>query len=176
MLATLHVILERSIRGRNTGVDAGFSSSIHPLLPIFLGDYSLSHSSNMVFKSRLPKPEVPSSDVFNYIFHYGRRNYPWSRVIYKVDHSNEELTLAELEEKSRRFASVLTMLFNVAPGDVVSIFAQDSVRFSHFTSYPSHLPANIKHRFYIRSLTWEHWPLVQWWHSFQCKELLATWM
>ena len=88
----------------------------------------------MVFTSRFPKPNLPSSDVFNYIFHHGRRNYPWSRVIYNVDQTDEKFTLAELEEKSRCFASVLTMLYNIAPGDVVSIFARDDVRFLHLTT------------------------------------------
>ncbi|KAL2129013.1 hypothetical protein VTI74DRAFT_8352 [Chaetomium olivicolor] len=53
-----------------------------------------------MFESKLPMPPLPSSDVFNYIFHYGRQAYPWSRVIYRVDGTDEILTLAQLEDQT----------------------------------------------------------------------------
>ncbi|KAH2339884.1 hypothetical protein KXW87_001763 [Aspergillus fumigatus] len=42
-------------------------------------------ASTMIFESKLPLPSVPKTDVFNYIFHQGRRPYPWSRVLRSVD-------------------------------------------------------------------------------------------
>ena len=81
----------------------------------------------MVFNSHLPKPELPSWDVFSYILQQGRRNYPRERVLYRVDNSDDTLTLAELEEKSRRFASVVTVDYGIRPGDAIAIFAADKV-------------------------------------------------
>ena len=83
----------------------------------------------MIFESRLPCPARPSSDVFNYIFHHGRRAYPWQRVIYRVDQTNKTLTLAELEDRSRRFASSIVSRYNIKSNDVVAVFAKDQVRF-----------------------------------------------
>ncbi len=83
----------------------------------------------MLFESKLPCPARPSSDVFNYIFHHGRRAYPWQRVIYRVDKTNKTLTLAELEDRSRRFASSIISEYDIKPNDVVAIFAKDEVLF-----------------------------------------------
>lgn len=84
-------------------------------------------ASTMIFESKLPLPSVPKTDVFNYIFHQGRRPYPWSRVLYRVDQTGETLTLAELEEKSRRLADALRSEYEIMPKDVVGIFAKDRV-------------------------------------------------
>lgn len=83
-----------------------------------------------MFESKLPKPPLPSSDVFNYIFHYGRRAYPWSRVVYRVDGTDEVLTLAQLEDQSLRFARALKKNYGVKPNDVISIVAKDKVSFN----------------------------------------------
>ncbi|KAI9819112.1 MAG: hypothetical protein M1827_007268 [Pycnora praestabilis] len=83
----------------------------------------------MVFQSNLPKPSPPTSDAFNYIFHEGRRDYPRDRVLYRSDETNETLTLEELEDNSRRFASVLVNLFNVKPGDAIALWANDSLNY-----------------------------------------------
>lgn len=80
-----------------------------------------------MFESKFPLPLVPKTDVFNYIFHHGRRPYPWSRVLYRVDNTGETLTLAELESKSRRLASVLRAEYDIMPKDVVGILAKDKV-------------------------------------------------
>lgn len=81
----------------------------------------------MVFYSKLPKPQIPSCDVFNFIFHEGRHAYPRDRVMYRVHETQETLTLDQLEENSRRFASVLVKKFGIGVGDVVTIFALNSV-------------------------------------------------
>lgn len=81
----------------------------------------------MIFESKFPLPPVPNTDVFNYIFHHGRRSYPWSRVLYRDDQTGETLTLVELEEKSRRFADVMRFEYDIQPKDVVSILAKDKV-------------------------------------------------
>lgn len=81
----------------------------------------------MLFQSRLPCPSRPSADAFNYIFHHGRRVYPWHRVVYRVDQSQDTLTLAELEEKSRRFADSIARAYDIKPNDVVGILASDKV-------------------------------------------------
>lgn len=81
----------------------------------------------MIFESRFPLPPVPKTDVFNYIFHHGRRSYPWSRVLYRDDQKGKTLTLVELEERSRRFADVMRSEYNIQPKDVVSILAKDKV-------------------------------------------------
>ena len=80
-----------------------------------------------MFESKFPDPPLPSCDVFNYIFHHGRRPYPWGRVLYRVDGTNEQLTLGELERASRQLANALKNLYQVKPGDVVSVFAEDKV-------------------------------------------------
>lgn len=84
---------------------------------------------NMLFESKLPCPPRPSSDAFNYIFHLGRRSYSRDRVIYRVNQTDITLTLAELEDKSRRFANSLVTDYDIRPNDVVAIFAKDKVRF-----------------------------------------------
>lgn len=81
----------------------------------------------MVFRSQLPLPAPPSADVFNYVFSEGRHNYPKDRVLYRVHETDETLTLNELEEKSRRFASVLTTTYNIQPDDVIAFLANNSV-------------------------------------------------
>ncbi|KAB2572706.1 4-coumarate--CoA ligase 1 [Lasiodiplodia theobromae] len=80
----------------------------------------------MVFKSRFPEPEPATEDVFRWIFHH-RRDYPSDRVIYRVDGSNETLTVAELERKSRQFAYALVNRYSVKPGDTIGILASDSI-------------------------------------------------
>jgi 4-coumarate--CoA ligase len=47
--------------------------------------------------------------------------------MYRVHETQETITLAQLEENSRRFASVLVKDFDVAIGDAVTIFALNSV-------------------------------------------------
>ena len=81
----------------------------------------------MLFESNLPRPPPPSSDVFNYIFHHGRRAYPWHRVLFRIDQTNITLTLSELEEKSRRFADSIVRRYKIKPNDVVGILARDKV-------------------------------------------------
>lgn len=83
----------------------------------------------MIFNSRLPCPSQPSSDVFNYIFHNGRRAYPWQRVVYRMDQSQQTLTLAELEAKSRRFADSIVRAYEIKPNDVVAILARDKIQY-----------------------------------------------
>ena len=80
-----------------------------------------------MFESTLQKPLVPFTDVFNFIFHHGRRAYSRSKVLYRVDGTNESLNLAQLKDKSRKLASLLKTDYDVRPGDVVSIFAKDRV-------------------------------------------------
>jgi 4-coumarate--CoA ligase len=82
-----------------------------------------------MFESRLEAPPLPSCDIFNFVFHVGRRPYPWNRVIYRVDGTDETLTLAQLEEKSRRFARAITKKYGIRPNDVVSIAAKDKVQY-----------------------------------------------
>lgn len=80
-----------------------------------------------MFESKLPLPPLPSSDVFNYIFHHGRRAYPWSRVVYRVDGTDDTLTLAQLEDQSLRLARALKKRYGIKPNDVISIAAKDKV-------------------------------------------------
>lgn len=84
--------------------------------------------THKMFESKLPLPPLPTSDVFNYIFHYGRRAYPWSRVVYRVDSTDETLTLAQLEDQSLRLARAIKKKYGIKPNDVISIAAQDGVR------------------------------------------------
>lgn len=80
----------------------------------------------MIFQSKLQGLSTPTDDVFNYVF--SRRNdYPRDRVLYRMDDSNETLTLEQLEEQSRKFASVLVTTYSIKPGDVVAILASDTV-------------------------------------------------
>lgn len=83
----------------------------------------------MIFDSRLELPPVPNSDVFNYVFHHGRREYPSDRVLYRVDGKEDTLTLGDLERKSKQFAHALRTEYDIRPGDVVSILAKDRVCF-----------------------------------------------
>ena len=84
----------------------------------------------MLFESKLSRPPRPSSDVFNYIFHLGRRTYPRNRILYRVDQTSKTLTLAELEEKSQRFANSIIAEYDIKPNDVVGILARDKVCFA----------------------------------------------
>ena len=81
----------------------------------------------MLFESKLPCPSQPSIDVFSYLFDVGRRSYPRDRLIYRVDKSDESLTLEELEQKSRRLANAIVTKYEIKSNDVVAIFAKDRV-------------------------------------------------
>jgi 4-coumarate--CoA ligase len=83
----------------------------------------------MVFNSRLTLPPRPNCDTFNYIFNQGRRAYPKNRVLFRVDDSNDTLTLAELETKSRQFAQALQSRYGIKPNDTVSILAKDRIQY-----------------------------------------------
>ncbi|KAJ5513408.1 hypothetical protein N7463_002960 [Penicillium fimorum] len=83
----------------------------------------------MIFRSRLPLPPVPQCDVFNYIFHHSRRDYPRDRVLYSVDGTDEHLTLVELEDQSRRLARALHAQYDIKSQDVVAIFARDKIQY-----------------------------------------------
>lgn len=83
---------------------------------------------NMVFSSKLPQIDAPATDVFNFIFKTGRENYPRDRVLYRVHETGEDLTLEDLEQRSRRLASVLVKKYNIKPNDVVAFLANNSVR------------------------------------------------
>ncbi|KAE8391521.1 hypothetical protein BDV23DRAFT_182575 [Aspergillus alliaceus] len=83
----------------------------------------------MIFNSKLPLPPVPSCDAFNYIFHVGRRDYPADRVLYRVDGSDETLTLGGLERKSRQFADAIREYYDIEPNDVVAILAKDKINY-----------------------------------------------
>lgn len=75
-----------------------------------------------MFESKLEQPPVLSTDVFNFVFHYGQQAYPWNKVLYRVDGTDGTLTLAQLEEQSRKLASALKENYNIEPGSVVSLF------------------------------------------------------
>jgi acyl-CoA synthetase (AMP-forming)/AMP-acid ligase II len=94
----------------------------------------------MIFNSQLPLPPVPSCDAFNYIFHHARRDYPTDRVLYRVDGSDETLTLGELEQKSRQFADAIRDYYDIEPNDVVAILAKDKVC-NNFQAYKA-IPSN----------------------------------
>ncbi|KFY46079.1 hypothetical protein V495_02667 [Pseudogymnoascus sp. VKM F-4514 (FW-929)] len=83
----------------------------------------------MLFQSRLPKLSTPNTDVYHYLFHQGRRSYPRDRVLYRVDGSDETLTLAQLEERSEKLAKVLIASYSIKPGDVVAVLATDSINY-----------------------------------------------
>lgn len=83
----------------------------------------------MIFESKLPCLIRPSSDALNYIFRLGRRSYSRDRAIYRFDQTDTTLNLAELEDKSRRFANSLVTDYEIRPNDVCAIFAKDKVRF-----------------------------------------------
>ncbi|RHZ55714.1 hypothetical protein CDV55_101331 [Aspergillus turcosus] len=83
----------------------------------------------MLFTSKLPLPPRPASDVFDYIFHTARSEYPGHKVLYRVYGTDERLTLSEIEEKSRRLARVLSEKYKIRPNDVVSIFATDRIQY-----------------------------------------------
>lgn len=80
----------------------------------------------MKFISKLAGVARPRTDVFTYLFD-ARRPYPADCVLYREDESNATLTLAELERKSRQFATVLVQQFNIQVMDPVAILASDSV-------------------------------------------------
>lgn len=50
-------------------------------------------------------------------------------MLYRDDQAGESLTLAELEEKSRRFADVMRSEYDIQPKDVVSILAKDKIQY-----------------------------------------------
>lgn len=80
----------------------------------------------MIFKSKLQGLSTPTDDVFNYVFSQ-RNDYPRDRVLYRMDDSNETLTLEQMEEQSRQFAHVLVTTYSIKPGEVVAILASDTV-------------------------------------------------
>ncbi|KAL1837591.1 hypothetical protein VTJ49DRAFT_3632 [Mycothermus thermophilus] len=83
----------------------------------------------MVFESKLPKVDAPSTDVFSFIFEKGRDNYPRDKVLYRVHETGETLTLDELEAQSRRLASVLVKKYGIRPDDVIAFLANNSISY-----------------------------------------------
>ena len=47
--------------------------------------------------------------------------------MYRVDGTDESLTLAQLEDQSLRFARAINKKYGIKPNDVVSIVAKDKV-------------------------------------------------
>lgn len=85
----------------------------------------------MIFDSLLPLPSLPQADVFSYIFHHGRRDYPKDRILYRVDGTEETLTLGQLEQQSLQLARSLKTEYQIQPQDVVAIFSHDIVCLSN---------------------------------------------
>jgi hypothetical protein len=81
----------------------------------------------MVFESKFPKVDPPSTDVFNFIFNTAREKYPKDKVLYRVHETGETLTLEELENKSLRLASVLVKKYGIKPNHVIAFLANNSV-------------------------------------------------
>jgi 4-coumarate--CoA ligase len=81
----------------------------------------------MVFQSSFSVTHRPNTDVFTYIFHQGRRDYPRCRVIYRSADTNEKLSLRALEDKARRLSDVFANIYKIKPGDVIALLAADSV-------------------------------------------------
>ena len=50
-------------------------------------------------------------------------------MIYRVDQTNKTSNLANLEDRSRRYANSMVSRYDIKPNDVVAIFAKDEVRF-----------------------------------------------
>ena len=80
----------------------------------------------MVFFSKMADIGRPRVDVLTYLMS-ARRPYSKDRIMYRVDGTNETLTLAELEHKSRQLAQHLYNRFSIRAGDVVAICAKDTV-------------------------------------------------
>ncbi|KAL9593805.1 MAG: hypothetical protein Q9179_005689 [Wetmoreana sp. 5 TL-2023] len=52
---------------------------------------------------------------------------PFDKRFVTGNKASDTLTLAELEEKSRRFANSITRTYDIKPNDVVGILARDKV-------------------------------------------------
>ena len=85
-----------------------------------------SQTVKMVFFSKMVEVGRPRVDVLTYLMS-ARRPYPKDRIMYRVDGTNETLTLAELERKNRQLAQHLYDNFGIRAGDVVAICAKDTV-------------------------------------------------
>ncbi|KAF5247563.1 hypothetical protein FANTH_6314 [Fusarium anthophilum] len=83
----------------------------------------------MVFESKFPKVDPPSTDVFNFIFNTAREKYPKDKVLYRVHDTGETLTLEELENKSLCLASVLVKKYGIKPNDVIAFLANNSINY-----------------------------------------------
>jgi hypothetical protein len=91
--------------------------------------------------------------------------------MYRVHETQETITLAELEENSRRFASVLVKDFDVAVGDAVTIFALNSVSICCCSHDRNHRLTLF--RFTIQSLSLELWRPA---HRLHLSHIKMTWM
>ncbi|KAG5820531.1 hypothetical protein H9Q74_008513 [Fusarium xylarioides] len=83
----------------------------------------------MVFESKFPKVDPPSTDVFNFIFNTAREKYPKDKILYRVHSTGETLTLEELENKSLRLASVLVKKYGIKPNNVIAFLANNSINY-----------------------------------------------
>ncbi|KAF5263630.1 hypothetical protein FOXYS1_5596, partial [Fusarium oxysporum] len=83
----------------------------------------------MVFESKFPKVDPPSTDVFNFIFNTAREKYSKDKVLYRVHNTGETLTLEELENKSLRLASVLVKKYGIKPNNVIAFLANNSINY-----------------------------------------------
>ncbi|ORY10766.1 AMP-binding enzyme domain-containing protein [Clohesyomyces aquaticus] len=73
---------------------------------------SAADTATTIFESKLAKPSLPGT-----------------MILYRVDGTDETLTLAKLEVKSRKFAVAVRNQFDIRPNDVVSIFARDKIQY-----------------------------------------------
>ncbi|ENH62925.1 Putative 4-coumarate--CoA ligase 3 [Fusarium oxysporum f. sp. cubense race 1] len=83
----------------------------------------------MVFESKFPKVDPPSTDVFNFIFNTAREKYSKDKVLYRVYNTGDTLTLEELENKSLRLASVLVKKYGIKPNNVIAFLANNSINY-----------------------------------------------
>lgn len=79
----------------------------------------------MIFQSPLPEGNVPSEDLYSYIFSY--KEHEVKRVLYIDPVTRQTLTFGQLRSQSRKFAHVLSSQLGVKPGDAIAVLAGNSV-------------------------------------------------
>ena len=73
--------------------------------------------------------------------------------MYRVDGTNDTLTLAQLEDQSLRLARALKKRYGIKPNDVISIAAKDKVVFPNRLLFKHFARADHLHGTFCRSNT-----------------------
>ncbi|KAJ2063546.1 hypothetical protein GGI17_001621 [Coemansia sp. S146] len=83
----------------------------------------------MVFVSKLPGITVPDINLVEYVLSECESRSGADHTLFVDSSTDESLTVAQVKSQTFRFAAGLRSRYNIQAGDVVAIFARNSISF-----------------------------------------------